>query len=244
MLTQSTSTNKSTTRNALVVGANTSISSLLIERLISSGFRVLATTRRVSTSHKNNEMLEVAELDLLKKKSFDSFVKTVVPAFGEFDLVLFLTGILPGKSLSDYDDILMEEVMTINFTSQAALLRRLIPNLKTNSLVLMVSSVSGERGSFDPIYAASKAAQIAFVKSLATWLAPSVRVNAIAPSLIKGSSMYEAMTPERRAHHLEQTPTQRLTTMSEIANIIVDLCSPAWKNLNGQVISINGGMYV
>jgi NAD(P)-dependent dehydrogenase (short-subunit alcohol dehydrogenase family) len=56
--------------------------------------------------------------------------------------------------------------------------------------------------------------------------------------------MYEAMTPERRAHHLEQTPTQRFTTMSEIANIVVDLCSPAWKNLNGQVISVNGGMYV
>ena len=108
----------------------------------------------------------------------------------------------------------------------------------------MLSSISGDRGSFDPIYAASKAALMAFVKSLAVWHAPGLRVNALAPALIDHSPMFEAMTPERRAHHLATTPTQRLTTPNEVADVIVNLCEPAWANLNGQVIRLNGGAHV
>jgi len=123
-------------------------------------------------------------------------------------------------------------------------LRRLLPHFSPGGHVIFVSSISGERGSFDPIYAASKAAQIAFIKSLATWLAPTLRVNAIAPALIADSSMFRSMAPERRQHHVSQTPTKRLTTKEEIAGVIVSLCEPAWDNLNGQVIRINGGTHV
>jgi 3-oxoacyl-[acyl-carrier protein] reductase len=108
----------------------------------------------------------------------------------------------------------------------------------------MVSSISGERGSFDPMYAASKAALIGFVKSLATWLAPGVRTNALAPALIAGSRMHDDMAPERREHHRSATPTGRLTTPQEVAAVLFNLCEPAWSNLNGQVIRINGGAHV
>ena len=107
-----------------------------------------------------------------------------------------------------------------------------------------MSSVAGDRGSYDPIYAASKSAQNAFVKSLATGLAPAVRVNAIAPALISDSHMFQMMEPERRQYHLSQTPTDRLTTKEEIAGVIFDLCGPAWSNLNGQIIRLNGGVDV
>ena len=153
-------------------------------------------------------------------------------------------GILPGKALRDYSDQMMHEVMQTNFTGQASLIQRLLPTLLDDAHVLMMSSISGERGSFDPIYAASKAAQIAFVKSMASWLAPKVRFNAIAPALIEGSTMFDAMAPERRAYHRDQSPTKRLTSTSELAGVIVDLCGPAWRNLNGQVIRINGGVHV
>jgi len=206
--------------------------------------RVLATGRSWPAGPSTEGNIQCASLDLLSTDSLDAFARDVVPAFGRLDVVLFLASILPGTSLAAYTDELMQEVMTVNFTAQAALLRRLLPHFAPAAQVLMISSVSGERGSFDPIYAASKSAQIAFVKSLATWLAPGIRVNAIAPALIENSGMYNDMAPERRAHHVAQTPTKRLTTMEEIAGIVVDLCGPAWSNLNGQVIRIDGGAYV
>jgi len=233
-----------TRRRVLVVGGTTSIGAAVLHALAAADMQVLATGRSWPVGSYQHESIAHAQLDLLSKESMDSFAREAIPAFGKIDVALFLAGILPGKNLAGYSDDLMHEVMTVNFTAQAALLQRLLPHFAPGAQVLMISSISGERGSFDPIYAASKAAQIAFVKSLATWLAPGIRFNAIAPALIDNSSMYNDMAPERRAHHVAQTPTKRLTTMEEIAGIVVDLCGPAWSNLNGQVIRINGGAHV
>lgn len=230
-------------RRVLVVGASASFGPHLVHGFADQGAEVLATTRSGQWTGAHSLVQGVA-LDLLSTASLDHVANEVVPAFGQLDVAVFLAGILPGKALTAYDDALMEHVMTSNFTAQAALLRRLLPRFNPRAQAWMVSSISGDRGSFDPIYAASKAALVAFVKSLATWLAPGLRVNAIAPALIEHSAMYEELTLERRAHHLASTPTGRLTTPAEVAAVIVNLCEPAWANLNGQVIRLNGGAHV
>lgn len=230
--------------HVLVVGATTSIGNAVLSSFAARGARLLATGRSVRELSCAGADLSIASLDLLDTESLDRFANITMPWFGKLDVIVFLAGVLPGKSLADYEDDLIQKVMSVNFSGQAALLRRLLPHLNSGSQVIMVSSVSAERGSFDPIYAASKAAQIAFVKSLATWMAPHVRVNAIAPALIQDSNMFDSMTPERRHHHILQTPTKRLTTIEEIAGVIASICEPEWANLNGQVIRINGGSHV
>ena len=230
-------------RRVLVVGASASFGCDLVTRFVAQGAQVLATTRSGRLTDAP-AAARVEALDLLDSASLDRLADIAVPSFGDLDVAVFLAGILPGKSLAAYDDALMDDVMRSNFTAQAALLRRLLPRFNHGAQVWMLSSISGDRGSFDPVYAASKAALVAFVKSLATWLAPALRVNVLAPALIQDSPMFEAMTPERRAHHLATTPTGRLTTPAEIAAVIVNLCEPAWANLNGQVIRLNGGAHV
>jgi 3-oxoacyl-[acyl-carrier protein] reductase len=237
-------TGKDGPSRVLVVGASASVGKAVVERFLAGGASVLATTRRHGLAPDLVDRVMAASLDLTDPASLDQLTTTVASHFGHLDVVVFLSGRLPGLPLSGYSDELMYTVMATNFTGQASLLRRLEPHLSDGASVLFVSSVSAERGSFDPIYAASKAAQIALVKSLATWMAPAVRVNAIAPALIDGSSMFKAMTPERRAHHLAQTPTGRLTTPQELAEIVWCLCAPPWANVNGQVIRVNGGAHV
>lgn len=231
-------------KKILIVGAATSIGQTVVDGFLARGATVLATINRQHPATLDQPGVTVVPLDLQDPGTMERLCRENLPAFGALDVVVFLSGLLPGKALSAYDDELMQDVMTVNFTGQAALLRRLLPHLAEGSVVLMVSSISGERGSFDPIYAAAKAAQIGLVKSLATWLAPKVRVNAIAPALIEGSTMFDAMQPERRAHHLKQTPSGRLTTKEDVAGVIHSLCEPAWSNVNGQVIRINGGAHV
>lgn len=230
-------------QRVLVVGASSSVGPELMAALLARGATVMATSRSGEGLAADDGVTPVA-LDLGQASSIDAFAARVAREGWQFSAVVFLAGILPGKALRDYSDQMMHEVMQTNFTGQASLVQRLLPTLLDDAHVLMMSSISGERGSFDPIYAASKAAQIAFVKSMASWLAPKVRFNAIAPALIEGSTMFDAMAPERRAYHRDQSPTKRLTTKSELAGVIVDLCGPAWRNLNGQVIRINGGVHV
>ncbi len=230
-------------RRVLLVGVSSCFGPELAQRFVAGGAQLLATTRSGS-AHGLPEGVLLAPLDLTQTQSLDAFANEVVPRFGSLDVVVFMAGLLPGKTLAAYDDELQQAVLAVNFGGQAALLRRLLPSLAHGAQVWMVSSISGERGSFDPVYAASKAALIGFVKSLATWLAPGLRANALAPALIEGSRMHAQMAPQRREYHRSTTPTGRLTTPQEVAAALFELCGPAWANLNGQVIRINGGAHV
>ena len=229
--------------DVLIVGASSSVGLAMTGAFLQAGHRVLATSRHLPEEGMGAGV-QWAALDLADSASIHRFAVADLSGFGPVDVAVLLAGILPGLSLEQYEYAQIDHVMTVNFTGQARLTKALLPHMKCGSQIIMMSSISGERGSYDPIYAASKAAIIGFVKSLATWLAPRVRVNALAPALIAGSTMFEEMKPERRAHHVQQTPTQRLTTIDELAALTVELCGPAWASLNGQVIRINGGSYV
>ncbi|MET7637210.1 SDR family oxidoreductase [Streptomyces sp. NPDC005438] len=232
----------STPRTTLIVGAGSSLGPAVVDAFAERGDRVLGTVRSGSAPGLPPD--RTLSLDLLDPASLDGAVAACRERVGRLDVVVFLAGVLPGDPLSAYTDERIAEVLTVNVGAQAALLRRLLPLLTDGARVVMTASVSGERGSFDPVYAASKAAVIGLVKSLATWLAPGVRVNAVSPALVEGSGMYREMAPERRATHRERTPTGRLVTPEEVARVMADICEPAWAGLNGQVIGVNGGAHV
>ena len=134
--------------------------------------------------------------------------------------------------------------MNINFSSQAVILQEILSLIHSKSKIIMFSSISGQKGSFDPIYAASKGAVLSFVKSMVSQIPKGATINAIAPSLIEESSMYFAMKKNRRDFHRSQTQTGQLLKTDDLSNIIYDLCKPHWNHLNGSCIDINGGQYV
>ena len=109
--------------------------------------------------------------------------------------------------------------------------------------ILMISSISAQRGSYDPIYAASKGAILSFVKSIANGLG-GTRVNAIAPGLIEDSAMFNEMSIERREFHRQQKSNKQLLDISDFSRIIFDLSRNHWKHLNGACIDLNAGQYV
>ncbi|MGW0672204.1 SDR family NAD(P)-dependent oxidoreductase [Streptomyces sp. NPDC002746] len=232
----------STPRNILIVGASSSIGSAVIDAFGQRGDHVFGTACSGKVPGLPDE--HTIALDLLRPESMDAAAETIGTRAGQLDVAVFLAGVLPGNALSSYSDEQITNVLTVNVGGQAALLRRLLPLLRPGARVVMTASVSGERGSFDPVYAASKAAVIGLVKSLATWLAPEIRVNAVSPGLIDGSTMHADMLPERRSVHRDRTPTGRLVTPEEVAGVIVDICGPAWAGLNGQTIGVNGGAHV
>ncbi|MGX1308040.1 NAD(P)-dependent dehydrogenase (short-subunit alcohol dehydrogenase family) [Amorphus suaedae] len=228
-------------RNVLILGASASIGGAVVDRFLERGDQVVGTYNRKPLAARNG-MVPV-QADLTSATGRDHLV--AAPALGApIDVLVSLVGILPGKALGGYDDELVDLVMDVNFSAVAKTVRGFLPKMADRSVILLLGSVSGERGSFDPIYAASKGALAAFAKSLAAWSEGRVRINVVSPSLIENSTMYEDMAAERRAHHARMNPDGELVQPADLAGIIFDLTLPHWKHVNGAVIRVNGGSYL
>ena len=111
--------------------------------------------------------------------------------------------------------------------------------------IINISSIVGQTGNFGQTnYAAAKGAVIAFTESLARELArKSITVNAVAPGFIE-TDMVNGM-PEASLNQVKaMTPMGRLGKPEEIAEAVVFLASPRSSYVTGQVLAVNGGMYM
>jgi NAD(P)-dependent dehydrogenase (short-subunit alcohol dehydrogenase family) len=229
-------------KNIVIVGSSASIGSAIVERFRSPAIRMIATyfsQNRIPTANNIHTLC----LDLTSAESIEKFATELGGLMPQIDLAIFLAGLLPGKNLEQYTSIEMDQVLAVNFTGQAKVIKRLLPFFKSGSQIIMLSSISAQRGSFDPIYAAAKGAVLSFVKALAANLS-GVRINAIAPGLIHDSTMFQNMAESRREFHRQQTAGKQLLQIQDLAEIIFDLSQPHWAHLNGACIDLNGGQYV
>lgn len=227
----------------LIVGASSSIGREISACFQGASMKVIATYTS-TPPREGGGQLDALFLDLRNDKSIDDFMHQVATITSKIDIAIFLAGILPGQNLAAYEFAEIDEVMAVNFNGQAKLLMRLLPLLTMRSRLLLFSSISAQRGSFDPIYAASKGALLSFVKSMVTALPPGARINAIAPGLIQDSAMFKDMSPERQEYHRNQIPSKQLLHPTDLAKIVFDLCQDHWAHLNGACIDLNGGQNV
>lgn len=212
-----------------------------MDRFLERGDHVAATYNRTPLAARDGLVPIQADLT----SALDRARLRGAPALdAPIDVLVSLVGLLPGKPLRDYDDALVDHVMDVNFSAVAKTVRDFLPKMADRSVILLLGSVSGERGSFDPIYAAGKGAIVAFAKSLAAWTDGRVRVNVVSPSLIENSTMHGDMSPERQAFHARSNPGGELVQSTDLAGIVVDLTLPHWKHVNGTVIRVNGGSYL
>ena len=232
-------------KTILVLGESSSIG-----KSISDKFNIL-DNKIISTYHCNNEFIDIKSgniervpLDLADDKSILAFSEKLVADKVCIDVLISLIGILPGKNLLDYKFGEIDNVMAVNFSGQAKLLKTIIPLLAPNSRIILFSSISAQKGSYDPIYAASKGAILSFIKSLLPILPVGSCINAIAPGLIQDSSMFNKMELSRQKSHLSNIHSSNFLNKEDLSKIIFDLCQDHWSHLNGACIDLNGGQYV
>ncbi len=142
-------------------------------------------------------------------------------------------------------------VLEVNVTGAFLVAQAAIPALrKGRGSAVMISSRAGRTGyaalnasasGTKAHYAASKAALLSLVKSLAIELAPDgVRVNAVVPGSIEGTMIPRARWPELAA----RIPLGRLGTPQEVAEAVHWLCSDAARYVTGHGLDVNGGTWM
>jgi len=136
-------------------------------------------------------------------------------------------------------------MLDLNFTSAHIVTRVVGPDLASGSAICNTASIAGQIAGQLFAYGAAKAAVIHWTRSMALHLAPrGVRVNAVAPGIIR-TRLWEEMAPEQeRYDHIinRLMPLGRDQSPDDIADSVAFLCSDRAAQITGQVIAVDGGM--
>jgi 3-oxoacyl-[acyl-carrier protein] reductase len=188
--------------------------------------------------------LQIDVRDFQKSKEL---VEKVKLAFGKLDILVNNAGITKDKALMLMAKEDWEEVIDTNLSGTFNVTRNVIVTfLKQKSgNIVNITSVSGIAGMSRQInYASSKAGIIGFTKSLAKEVASyNIRVNAVAPGFIE-TDMISGLKEEYRNELTERIPLGRLGTTHDVAGVVKFLLSDAASYVTGQVIVVDGGLFI
>lgn len=223
-------------KKILLIGGSSKVGTSLIENIDINEYKIYSIYNKNKLKAKNISQYKV---DFSSKINFSKLSKKI----NDFDIIVLLSGVLKSKRILDFKDSEIEENFKINFLSQFILLKKILKKQKKNCLIICVSSISGRKGSFDPLYASAKGAMISFVKSISKWEAPKIRCIGLCPGIISGTKMYKTFKKERLKITLSQNPIKEFLNSDDLAKIILDTAAPHWRHANGAIIDINGGVY-
>ena len=239
---------------AIVTGGSRGIGASVAKRLGADGYHVVVNYS--SNESKAQEVVEtikqaggnaeacgfnVADAALVNQK-IDELSK-----HGELAVLVNNAGVTIDSLLLRLKDEDLDKTLSIDLKGAIYCTRavaRPMMRAKQGSII-QISSVIGETGNAgQSAYAAAKAGLIGFAKSVARELASrNVRVNAITPGFID-TDMTGALTAEQKEAILRTVPLGYFGSPDDIASVVSFLASPASRYITGQVIGVNGGMYM
>jgi 3-oxoacyl-[acyl-carrier protein] reductase len=240
---------------ALVTGGSRGIGRAIAEAFAEQGATVIVNFVRGEAQAKEvaegivarGGTAEILGFDVADTEASESAIAAAAKKHGRLDIVVSNAGIsIDGLILRlKTEDI--EKTLAVNVGGAFAIARaavRVMMRARAGRIVF-VSSVVGECGNAgQSAYSASKAALFGLTKSLAReYVSRGVTVNAVAPGYVD-TDMTQALTPDQRTALLGAVPMGRVATAREIATAVVYLASEEASYVTGQVLRVNGGMYM
>lgn len=185
------------------------------------------------------------EADVSKDADVRKLIDGIARDFGRLDYLVNNAGWstrIPHTQLEDLTDEIWDRTMNTNLRGAFYCVRAAVPLLRKQegAAIVNIASVAAMTGFGSSIaYAASKGGMITMTKSLARALAPGIRVNAIAPGLIR--TRFAGWPESAFVEGAAVTPIGRLATVEEVASATLYLCGDA-TGTTGDVVTIDGGL--
>ncbi len=240
-------------RVALVTGASRGIGRSVAVQLADRGATVVAAARgdhaldTVADILSRGGKAEAASIDVTDRANVEQVMSGVLERLGRLDILVNNAGIARDQLLlrmkpDDWEAVLATN-LTAAFTCSQVALRPMIR--QRSGRIISISSVVGQMGNAGQAnYAASKAGLIGFAKALAREVASRhITVNVVAPGFIE-TDMTRALPEAARTKLAEDIPLGRLGTPADVAGAVCFLASDEASYITGQVLGVNGGMYM
>jgi NAD(P)-dependent dehydrogenase (short-subunit alcohol dehydrogenase family) len=228
-------------RVAVVTGGSGGLGSAIVARLAAEGARVVAA----DIAPGDGDALHV---DVTDPGSAEAMAAEVIRRFGRIDVLVNNAGI-PGP-IAPVSELAPEDwrrVLAVNLDGVFHCTRACLPHLLEQGWgrIVNVASIAGRDGNPNmAAYSASKAAVIAFTRSVAKEVATTgVLVNCVVPAAIDGG-FTAGDSPDQRELFLSRIPMGRLGRPEELAELIAWLCSPRCSFSTGAAFDLSGGRSV
>lgn len=236
-----------------MTGASRGIGRAIARRLATGGATVICVARGTNAEATAAEIAASGGValahsaDVTDAAAVEALVKGTVEIHGRLDILVSNAGITRDQLMlrmkrADWDDVLATN-LTAAFTLCQAALKPMIK--QRAGRIVAISSVVGQMGNAGQAnYAASKAGLIGFCKALAREVASrQVTVNVVAPGLVE-TDMTRTITEEVKNDWSTHIPLGRLGSPDDIAAAVGFLASDEAAYITGQVLAVNGGMYM
>jgi dehydrogenase/reductase SDR family member 4 len=239
---------------ALITGSTKGIGRAIAECFAEAGAKVVISSRKqdkcdeVAAAIKaaGGEAIGVA-CNISYKEQLQSLVQATIKQWGHIDVLVCNAAVNPHYgSLEKLTDEVFERMMINNVLSNLWLSRMVAPEMRERrdgSIIYIISVAAVRATTVLGMYGVTKAADYALCRNLAAeWGPDNVRVNCIAPGLVKtefARVLYE--DPQRRAAREAATPLRRLGEPEDIAGVALMLASRAGAFITGQTIIVDGG---
>lgn len=238
-----------------MTGATGGLGKAICEKLALSGYTLcLHTFKHVEEARSQAASLQdngaphlVVQADLSKEQDILSMFEKIHETFGSLDVLICNAGVAASGLSWKTEKEHWDEVFSVNTTGAWLCSKSAIPLLRQSKdgRILYISSIVAHRPlAGTSLYAASKSALEGLTRAQSVELARfNITVNCIAPGYFEAgmiSSVDESLREDIRAH----TPAGRLGHPEELAASVVSLASPQSGYITGQVLHVNGGLYI
>lgn len=238
---------------ALVTGAGRGIGAAIARRLARDGHDVAIHFHTAAEGARRTAEKVVAEgrhaqvmqADLGDPEAAWGLAEATVARFDDLSVLVNNAGLYDRRHLADMTGEAWRRTMAVDLDAPALLTQALRVALAQNGgSVVHVSSVAAVRGSSHGAhYAAAKAGLLGLARAQAKELAPEVRVNAVCPGYI-GTDMLADDSDRKRRQREQEVPLQRIGSADDVAGAVSFLAAPDSAYMTGQVLHVNGGLWM
>ncbi|MFT5087020.1 MAG: 3-oxoacyl-[acyl-carrier protein] reductase [Candidatus Latescibacterota bacterium] len=236
-------------KTALITGAGRGIGAAIAQVFAREGARIAAadidTTAAQSTIAKLPTEGLALTMDITDRQAIHSGVEQTIAHFGQLDILINNAGYVTFSSFDDCSEEVWDRIIDINLKGTFLCAQAVLPHMKARNtgVIISMSSLAAKTGGVaaGPPYAAAKAGVSALTINLArTMAAYGVRANAISPGVID-----TAMTASPAHDPVKaQIPLGHVGQPEDVANCALFLASEEAKHITGEIVDVNGGLFM